>query len=316
MKWVAWAPGKIILVGEHFVVHGAYALAAALSKGVTVYAEPSLESRIVSAQTGLGAVSLDDASDQLRPIVAAVKATLQHINEKRGVNVNINSDLPRASGLGSSSAVAVATVAATAIALGHKLSRSELNDLALVSEKMIHSNPSGVDAAVAIHGGLILFKKNTPVRQVRLHQKVELVIGVSGVERRTGVMVEEFARIKSKFPHTFTAMVRSSSRFSQLAAASLTKKDFETVGLIFNYQHTVLKNFGMSTELLDNMVEEALKGGALGAKLTGAGGGGSIIALPPRRGVEQVVTSLRAVAADLFVTEVPSEGVRTWRLKD
>ncbi|MBI2184894.1 MAG: mevalonate kinase [Thaumarchaeota archaeon] len=313
MKWAAWAPGKTILIGEHFVVHGAYALAAALTKGVTVQAEPFTTSKIISEQGRLRADSLEDAPDPLKPIAAAVQATLRHLDENRGVALTITSDLPRASGLGSSSAVAVASVAATATSLGHQLTKQELAELASVSEKMVHGNPSGVDVAVAIHGGLMLFKKGSTVKPVHLHGTVDLVVGVSGVERRTKVMVEEFAKMKNKYPNSFMGMVNSSSKFSQLAAESLVKRDLETVGSVFNYQHTVLKTFGMSTDLLDKMVEEALRGGALGAKLTGAGGGGSIIALPPNSRAGQVVQALRAVIADAFITKIPAEGVKTWR---
>ncbi len=295
------------------MVHGAYALAAALNRGVRVEATPSPVTRIISEDLGLAAGSLDNPPNALRPVAAAVKATLSHLSEKNRLTLRISSELPRASGLGSSSAVAVASVAAVASALHHTLSREELAALASVSERLVHGNPSGVDVNVAIHGGVILFRKGLPVRRTSLGEATELVVGVSGIERRTSAMVEAFARIRESFPSIFRGMVVSASRFSELASEALTSGDMETLGSILNYQHTVLKAFGMSIDILDRMVEEALRAGALGAKLTGAGGGGCIIALPPKGGSEKVRKALGGICADAFVTTMPTGGVKTWR---
>jgi mevalonate kinase len=201
-----------------------------------------------------------------------------------------------------------------ASSFGHSLQSEEIEELATVSERIVHGNPSGVDVSVAVHGGLILFKKGHGVQRVETDGNVELIVGVSGMERRTSEMVQRFAEVKDRFPGLFDGMVEASSRFSDMAAEALIRKDLPTLGSFLNYQHIILKAFGVSAEILDRMVEGALRNGALGAKLTGAGGGGSMIALPPPGGAERLRSILIGFGADAFVTSIPTGGVRTWRL--
>ena len=277
-------------------------------------AEPTTVTRISSEKMGWAAESPEEPPTPLRPIAEAVKATLTHLDLRGGVTLRIDSELPPSSGLGSSSAVAVAAVTAVASSFGHRLQGEEIEKLATVSERILHGNPSGVDVSVAVHGGLILFKRGQPVRRVEVVGNTELVVGVSGIERSTSEMVRRFAEAKDRSPRLFQALVDACSRLGEMAAEAFVKQDLPTLGSFLNYQHIVLKAFGVSAEILDQMVEEALRHGALGAKLTGAGGGGSMIALPLQGGAEGLKAALVGFGADAFITSIPSGGVRTWRL--
>jgi mevalonate kinase len=313
LKFFARAPGKIIITGEHFVVHGSLALAAAIDRGVLVEAEAFEGIEIVSKNLGLSASGTKKEPLPLKPILETIKATLEFVREKRGARVVINSDLPVSSGLGSSSAVAVATVAATSSALGHKLSSEEIVDLAMASEKVIHGRPSGVDVNVAAYGGVVLFRMGERPKQIKLNKNVEFIISCSGIERKTSRMVAKFSDIKRLYPNIFASLVLSSSRLTEIATDALAKSDLTTLGTIMNFFHIVLSRLGISTRKLDHMVEEALEAGCLGAKLTGAGGGGCTIALPRYGEAKIIEGALKKRGVDASVVRLPLEGVKVWK---
>lgn len=308
MKWCAKAPGKVILVGEHFVVHGAYALVAAIDRGVTATAEPSDELVIESESLGLTA-RLPDAPEQLRPLAAVVERLRAG---ESGVRIRVASSLPPGSGLGSSAASAVATAAVTAAAWGRVLSREELVEVAMVAERMVHGRPSGIDVAIATYGGVLLFRPGEKPRPISLQGPVELVVGFSGVGRRTGEMIRRFAERAARNPARFRALVAAASNLSLRAAEQLRDGDLEGLGALFNFFHLALGWFGVSSDRLDAMVEAALDAGALGAKLTGAGGGGCVVALPAPGKGEAVRAALERWGPT-FLVRLPVRGVEVWR---
>ena len=158
MVSIAEAPGKIIISGEHFVVHGSNALAAAIDKTVKVYSETSDKNSILSR------VDNQVFNIRIKPInpVSVVRnKILEYLNRKERIKIIIESNIPRGSGLGSSSAISVATAASIASLFGEKLDKKTLYNIAFEGEKIIHGNPSGIDVAASVYGGLILFNKNT-----------------------------------------------------------------------------------------------------------------------------------------------------------
>jgi mevalonate kinase len=315
LKFFAKAPGKIIITGEHFVVHGSLALAAAIDKGALVQAEAFEGIEILSKTLGFYSSKKGQVPLSLKPTLEAIKATLEFIGEKKGVRVMIDSDLPVSSGLGSSSAVAVATVAATASAFDHKLSPEEMVNLAMVSERITHGRPSGIDVNVAVYGEVILFKMGEKPRQIKLDKDVEFIVCHSGIERRTSKMVSKFSEMKKSYPNLFASLVASSNYFTEKAAFALMNKDLTTLGAIMNFFHSVLSNLGMSTRELDQLIEKALESGCIGAKLTGAGGGGCIIALPKSGEARVVTESLKRKGIDASIVKLPLGGVKVWQEK-
>lgn len=306
------APGKVIIAGEHFVVHGSWALAAAIDKGALVEAEGHDDVEVISKALGMRA-STTKVPPSLQPVVEAVKATQSYVGSKGGVKVLIDSDLPVSSGLGSSSAVAVATVAATSTALGYRLSRDEIVDLAMIAERITHGRPSGIDPAVATYGGVILFKKGEKPKPVRLKEPVTFILSPSGVERPTSEMVAKFALMGEKKPYLFNSLVSSSSLFTEMAASALVKGDLDLLASILNFFHSTLSWLGVSTEVLDGMVDKAIKAGCIGAKLTGAGGGGYIIALPKYGEAGRVANGMKKLGLEVSIITFPFEGVKVWR---
>lgn len=312
MKIFAHAPGKVIITGEHFVVHGATALAAAISKGARVEVQETGETEIVSktlrAKSGLD----PPPSHPLRPVAEALRHVLERLGEKKGLRVLITSNIPSGSGLGSSSSVAVAVVAAAAATLGHQITKQEIVDSAMVAERLIHGNPSGIDVNIAAHGGVILFKRGQPPHPIPVSKPFSMIVAFSGIRRNTSRMIAKVTAVKQAHPHFFDGLAAASTRFSEIGAEALAKGDLRTLGASMTFHHTALSWLGASIPELDRMVETAQANGALGAKLTGGGGGGCIIALPTQEKAGEITTSLRPFARNVFVEKLPQAGIRVW----
>jgi mevalonate kinase len=316
MHFTAKAPGKVIIVGEHFVVHGSYALAAAIDRGSTVHATHATCPTITSRQLRLRAELPSRIPRPLQALAETLRATMVYLNETKGISCDIESNLPLAAGLGSSAAGAVALVAAASSALGHTLRPHEIFNLAMVSERMIHGNPSGIDPAVATYGGIMLYKKEIPYRPIVLQTPLDFIIGYTGTDRQTSKMITSFAKTREAYPSTFRALIDSTSTLAEIAATALTNNDLNTLAATLNLNQNALAALGVSSVPVDRLIETALKAGCLGAKLTGGGGGGCIIALSPGKELQAALHKVRDGAADAWVSTIPNEGVKVWREKD
>ena len=313
MRFFARAPGKVIITGEHFVVHDSYALAGAINRAATVEARANDSMEIFSRNLALKASYPGKVPSSLAPIAEAAAATLDFLGLKKKVKLVIDSDIPAGSGLGSSSAVAVASVAAIFALAGEEPVKQKLVELAMISERMVHGNPSGIDPSVSSYGGVLLFKKGKAPDLLRLGRPVEFVVAYSGIERKTSRLIKKVSSMKETFPNLFKALTSSSTTLSKIAASSLTSGDLQTLGSILNFYHMILGRLGASSKVLDSMVEAALSERCLGAKLTGAGGGGCVIALPEPSASRNVLSNLSKISKEAFVARLPVEGVRIWQ---
>jgi len=313
LKSIAEAPGKVILAGEHFVVWGSTALAVAIDKRVRAIVELADEDEIVSENYGTSSKLSNGIAKGLYPIAKTIYATKNYIGSRKKVRVTIRSGIPPASGLGSSSAVAVSTVASIAGALDAKLAEKEIFDLAIVSEKIVHGNPSGIDIAVAVYGGVLLFRKGEQPKEVKMSSQFEIVVGLSGLSRKTARMINRVAETRRNLPNFFNALVSSSSHLSMMASKSLADGNFDDLASIMSFHNSALSWFGLSTQQIDRMVETCLASGALAAKITGGGGGGAIVALPRQGKAEDIVNALKSKGFESFSVKIPQQGVKAWK---
>ncbi len=306
MVSIAEAPGKIIISGEHFVVHGSNALAAAIDKTVKVYSETSDKNSILSR------VDNQVFNIRIKPInpVSVVRnKILEYLNRKERIKITIESNIPRGSGLGSSSAISVATAASVASLFGEKLDKKTLYNIAFEGEKIIHGNPSGIDVAASVYGGLILFNKNTVPTNIDLLNKLQIIVSISGKTRQTSRMINHFTSTSNKLPYHFQSLVHSSSVLTHEAVNCLITQDLEKLGAIINFYNSILSSFGLGTKITDRMIETCLEHGAYGAKITGAGGGGSIIAIAPLTKIKIIIDELNSLGFKTFSIELPKQGV-------
>ncbi len=315
MSAVASAPGKVILVGEHFVVENEPAIAVAINLRARVRATKvegeGVEVR--SRELGLAQVFRGDEprSSPLYPVYFAAKVTMENIGVESPLRVEVFSDIPPASGMGSSAAVAVATVAAVAKALRVKLVEDEISRLAYRAEEIVHGKPSGIDNTISTYGGAIAYRKTEGFLRLEADfSPVRLVLADSGLPRSTGEMVARVRRLKAKYPRVFEPLYHAAGRLAIEAGKAIEAGNFRALGELMNVNHGLLSAIGVSNEVLERLVYRAREAGALGAKITGAGGGGFIVALCEKGSEERVAKALREVSSRVFVVDVSGEGVR------
>ncbi len=307
MKAIAEAPGKVIISGEHFVVHGAVALVAAIARGTKVEASRA-ESFVV--ETPLG--SNRPAGSKPLPVERVVREMYRERSLQPKVRLKIGSDLPSGAGLGSSASTMVAAVAAVSRLEAWNLDANSVAETSMMGEKMVHGNPSGVDVAASVFGGILEFRVGREPWQVPLEKPAKFLVAYSGKRRNTGRLVSKVSSMKSLYPALFSKLCESATLVTELATARLVTGRLEDLGKIMTYNHAVLGMVGASNEQLDALVDICLQAGCLGAKLTGAGGGGSVLAVAPRGEEEATARLISLKGFDVFVTDVPTGGVRVW----
>jgi mevalonate kinase len=305
MKSSAEAPCKAIITGEHFVVHGSWALAVALGKKVRVDVEPSDRFRLHSHAEGITRAAL-------APAERVVEVMAREFSFKPNLRVDIYSEVPDGAGLGSSASTMVALVSSLSRLKSLGLGRREVIEFAMVGEKEVHGHPSGIDVNICAMGGAILFKMGAKPRPVRLARPVKLLIVHSGVKRRTRRLINRVAERKAQYPALFNGLSQYASEVGHVAAERLATGDMAGLGRIMTYSHAVLSFVGASNTRLDGLVDLLLSMGCRGAKLTGAGGGGSVIAVTGEGKEKRTISELKRRGYDAFEAELPVGGARSW----
>jgi mevalonate kinase len=219
-----------------------------------------------------------------------------------GLGLRVEGDLPAGVGLGSSAALAVATARAVCAAIGRQASEAEIEQLATVAEARFHGRPSGVDVAIAARGGFGLFRKATGFEPIDA-APITLAIGLSGEPKSTAAMLAHVAGARERDPAGVDAAMAALGDGALAGAAALRRGDLAALGPLLDDAHRQLAAVGLSTPTLDAMVEAARRAGAFGAKLTGAGGGGAVIALAPGR-EHHIIEAWRRAGRDGFACAV------------
>jgi mevalonate kinase len=273
---MAYASGKILLFGEHAVVHHQPALAAALACGVSATARPG-SGRTTIAEWGIDVTPGQD--HRVARALDALRAALPF--ESRGLDVDATASLPAGAGVGSSAAMAVAVARALAEGAGATVSDEVLFEAAMAAERVFHGNPSGHDHAIAMHGGLVRFVRGTPPRIDRITPGDEFCLVVAQVApgADTGRMVAGVAARRVAFGAPIDLTIEAIGRVVDRAQAALEAGDHAALGTLLDINHGLLVALGVSTRELDAACHTAREAGARGAKMTGAGGGGCLIAL-------------------------------------
>lgn len=310
----ASAPGKVIILGEHFVVHGAYALAAAIEKRVRVSVSEQRKGKSSVVLVSNGKEANIPGPTQNFPVIRQVEKLVREkyggSDKGRKVKIHISSDIPPGSGLGSSAAVSIATTAALGRFFGHTLTGPEILEVASFGEAAVHGNPSGIDTAVCLYGGAMLFSRENGRREVRVMKPTKLLVVYSGIQRRTGELVAKVAETREEFPCTFSKMSDDCSKSSAEAAKALERGNLIEIGALMNEGQARLSWVGASSRELDSLIESLHRGNhCYGAKLTGAGGGGSVIALPKRGEAKAALDEISKKYKFSFLTSIPQNGL-------
>ncbi len=252
-----------------------------------------------------------DMREMLEPFRLAARESLDYVGRRdSGVSVEVDCDIPIGAGLGSSAATAVAIIAATTRAYGERLEKGKICQIAFGPESYLHGSPSGVDHATSTYGGVIRFSKPDNVTRLRVERIPSLLICDTRIHRSTRGLVDAVVkRAKSELAF-FQSHVDEASRISESAVKALKEGDDRELGVLMNMNHELLVQIGVSHPRLDSLVEVARKAGALGAKLTGAGGGGSMIALcKDDDDRSRVASAMRRRGGATYLVSVDSSGV-------
>lgn len=268
--------GKVILLGEHAVVYGRPALAAALPRGARAVGEPDPAGpRLV-----VPAFGLDVAPGDAPELAAAFAGLLEALGATGAlVRVTLTPEIPAGGGLGCSAALGVAAARAIAGALGRPLALAETIAASLAWERVIHGNASGVDNTLAASGGVGMYRRGEPFAPITMARPITLAIGDTGRPGSTRTMVESVARQKERRPEMVDTVLDGIATIVGSGARALEAGDRILLGRLFDLDQALLSSLLVSTAEIEDLCALARGAGAHGAKLTGGGGGGCVIAV-------------------------------------
>ncbi len=318
----ASSPGAIFFFGEHAVVYGYPALITAVDRRVVVSERKRGDDRVEVFSKKLGSLSgrvkigkkpviriLRGDPQKFAYLIKALELTFAEVGRSCGLNIEVSSDIPMGSGLSSSSAVSVATVAATARVLNEELSLSEVTELAFKTELEVQSIASRAGVAVATYGGFLWLRHNKIKRLNKIPQ-VKVVVGNTNVPCSTSSMVRKVRQLKEDHPSAVECIFRLIGTLTEVGIESIKKRDFERTGKLMDINQACLSALGVSSPELERLIGAARSAGALGAKLTGGGGGGCMVALVGDRS-QSVVKAVRAAGGLPMLMVLGVQGLKT-----
>jgi len=303
--------GKAIVFNEHFVVYKIPAIVSAIGKYTLARVESTNSSGWKlndnrKATPRYKEDKIDQQKDSINRIVKAMNIDLS----KEGIDITLEGNLYCASGIGASAASCVAIARALAEHFDMDVSDEEINNVAYEGEKGYHGTPSGIDNTASTFGGLIWFEKNEKniMDKIELHNPVEIVMGNTGKVADTTKAVAGVRERKEKNPDKYKPIFDRAENIAYLAKDAFQDEDYKELGKLMNENHKLLQQIEVSSRELDFLVKLARNSGALGAKLTGGGLGGNMIALTPGRDLQDEVAT--AIEKEGFQTLKTVIGVR------
>ena len=308
----ASAPAKIILFGEHAVVHGQPAIAipfSALRARVTVAGEAAATELRSGSGDLLAALHAPHAGDPR--LLQMLRVILQRLDAPAPARIfRLTSDIPPASGLGSGAAVSTALTRAIAQCAGLSVGAEQLNGVVLETEKLFHGTPSGIDNTVVVYERALCFTRGGRPLPVQVSRALQLLVADSGERCATHVPVSAVRELLRRRPRQTGECIEAIGRISRRALATLAGERPAEIGSLMYENHEQLRALEVSSPQLDRLVRIARGAGAAGAKLSGAGRGGNVIALvdeSSRAGVARALT--QAGASRIWRTEIPATRV-------
>ena len=358
----ASVPAKVILFGEHFVVYGKRALATAIDKRLTVEVssgeKKAYHVKIENIPTfGLEMdleLGKEEGNEKGKALlykdygvatkaIAYVKESIRYLEERygigrggEGVEIEIKSEIPLSAGLGSSAATCVATIAALKEYFGIGGDLEGIRDDAYSVELAVQGVASPIDTAISTYGGYVSVEKGE-VKRLRLAE-LNLIVGCVGsiplsmgmntkkaseMGLKTKKIVEDVKGRKENFKNIFDSIFAASDEITAQAIGALSERDFVKLGALMNINHGLLDAIGVVPRRLSELVKLSQESGALGAKVTGAGGldemgsVGSVLVLPPQQSffnkeglVEQIKGAMKIAGALVMDVNTGGEGLK------
>ncbi len=315
MKSIASAPGKIILFGEHFVVHGTKAILAAIDKRVTV-TTTFTENKTIKVNSELGTLEIpissshEEVKNEFRPFVYLANKMIDSNQNVNGLEITLDSDIPIGVGLGSSSACCVAA-AASISELFKELSSEEILNLSIEAEKTIFPDTSGADCTICTYGGMIEYPS---IEKIDSTFDLNLVIANSMIPHNTKNSVEKVNKFKENNEERFSQLCDLENILIDEAITTMRNNDATALGLKMSENQKYLEEIQISNDTLRDMIS-SLNEISLGSKITGAGDGGCIIALVKDDNMDKV-PALLGEDKECFSAKIDTKGVVWSRIEE
>lgn len=297
----ATAPGKIILFGEHSVVYGRPAIAVPVNQVEATCqiedSEPGGGLEIVAEDLGWQKSSGQLPDDD--PILAIIRATLSHLQQPQpDLLLRIRSTIPIARGMGSGAAVSTAIVKALSRHVGCELLPQTISDLVYEVEKIHHGTPSGIDNTVVAFAQPIFFQHGRPIERLSVAEPLTFIIGDTGIESQTHKVVGDLRARRAQDVERYEGYFDELAAIAREARVAVERGDLRAIGVCMAGNHAILNTLCVSSVDLNRLVEAAMAAGAVGAKMSGAGWGGNMIALAGPAQARAIGNALRAAGAE------------------
>jgi hydroxymethylglutaryl-CoA reductase len=287
--------GKVILLGEHAVVYGSHAIAGPVPL--------AMQAKVWDSKNGIHLLiprwgieeKIRKNADHKYSIYKSLDMILERLQvENRSMKIEVFPHVPRAMGLGGSAALAVAIIRALDEHFKLNLSNEDVYDISFESENIIHGSASGIDNSLATYGKFTLFQKGEPpkMENIKIKKKIPIVIGLSGVESLTAKMVTNVNHAWQNNKKRYEKIFKQIDELTLEALEAIKKHDLQQLGELMNINQGLLNALQVSSRELEELIEISRRNGALGAKLTGGGGGGAMIALAPENS-DKIIYAMR-----------------------
>lgn len=318
----------MILFGEHSVVYRGPAVVLAIDRRATVYAQKRSDQKVFIDADNLGFSGYFEGDvyhpvrgrawrgRNLAALNVSARKTMEYLGVESGVNLKVRSMIPIAVGLGSSAAICVATVGAVEKLHEGSLKKEEISKVAFEGETIIHGRPSGVDNNVSTFGGVMSYEREVGFKHHKLTDEVPFIIGNTRKKRSTKQQVEKVAALKERNPVVMDRIIDDMGGIAREGLGALLKTDIYMVGDLMDINHGLLSGIGVSTMKLEILCHTARKNGALGAKLTGAGGGGCMIAISEEQHMSDIERAIRRRKSDSYRVALTDRGVSSKWIED
>jgi mevalonate kinase len=322
----ASAPAKVILFGEHFVVYGSPAILAAINKRISVEAHTIIHDEnkiVIRSDIGVAGEYRNNgkfnaveggskAKAVLDPLYGAIRRVLLMRNKKNiGIEIGISSRVPTGIGLGSSAASCVATVAAVDSLFQKTPSREKVCKLAIESERLIHKRTSGADCYVSTFGGLIqYYSKSKSFKNIETKESLSLVVANTGIKHSTSDLVAGVKKFKETNRTLFESLSKQATDICLQACTAIESGKCDKIGELMNENQIILQQIGISHHKVRDIIDICSKAGAIGAKMTGAGGGGAVIALAAsKQESNKIASHIKAAGYQSFKVQIDYKGL-------
>jgi len=301
--------GKVILFGEHFVVYGLPGIASAINDVTTATIEKSGKYMLVDnrpAIDGYKDLKKGEMERSMKLILDFMKIDVS----RKPVKITLAGNLFCTSGIGASAAMATAVARAFSGHFGLGLNDEQVNRISYEGEKGSAGTPSGIDNTCATFGGLLWFEKNmqggpNTIKLIKIKRPVEIVLGNTGLSSETSTVVADVKKAKEKDPKKYDKIFSDYKNLVNEARKALENYDIKKLGNLMDQNHELLRQMDLSCGEAEEIIAAAKKSGAFGAKITGTGRGGYVIALAPEKSLQdKVAKAIKKAGFEVMKTSI------------